>query len=91
MGINLGKTVNVFDQNKNQWFTWKDNTFVPIETPTLSNKFAGIGTREINESGKQAIRDVYTKTFSNIQKQKSTTVEDLIKEKIESGEIKKEC
>ena len=39
------------------WFT-----FIEIDTPTLTKKFAGIGTREINENGKQAIRDVYEKS-----------------------------
>jgi hypothetical protein len=29
----------------------------------LSKNFAGIGTRQINESGKQAIHDVFNKTF----------------------------
>ena len=39
----------------------------PIETPLLTPKFAGIGTRELNEAGKQAIKDVYKKTFSQSQ------------------------
>ena len=62
MAINLGKPVYVFDQIKNKWFVWKNNNFVEITTPILTQKFAGIGTREINENGKQAIRDVYEKS-----------------------------
>ena len=66
MGINLGKIVYVFDQDINKWFIWKDNTFIETNTPTLTKKFAGIGTREINENGIQAIRDVYEKTVGAI-------------------------
>lgn len=79
MGINLGKKVYVFDQNKKQWFKAEKQTidlfekeesviFIPIETPILDKKFAGIGTRELNESGKKAIENVYAKSFSSIAK-----------------------
>ena len=66
MAINHNKPVYVFDQNKNQWYTWnkEQNNFIETDTPTLTKNFAGIGTREINENGKQAIRDVYEKTFN---------------------------
>jgi hypothetical protein len=33
--------------------------------------FAGIGTREIDESGTQAIEDVYKKTFESSQNKKA--------------------
>jgi hypothetical protein len=65
MAINLGKPVYVFDQSKGQWFNWNGSTFVPTDTPILTPKFAGIGTRELIESGKQAIREVYIKTFKS--------------------------
>ena len=67
MAINHNKPVYVFDQNKNQWYTWnkEQNNFIETDTPTLTKNFAGIGTREINENGKQAIRNVYEKTFGN--------------------------
>ncbi|HEY8364888.1 MAG TPA: hypothetical protein VIK84_04885, partial [Haloplasmataceae bacterium] len=58
------------------------NNFVPIETPILTKNFAGIGTREINENGKQAIRDVYEKTtgiqITPQQKQLSSFTEKTI-------------
>ena len=68
MAILEGKPVHVFDQNKNQWYTWDGNNFVAEDTPTLTKNFAGIGTRNINESGKNAIREVYEKTFANESK-----------------------
>ena len=64
MAINLGKPVFVYDQIKEQWFTWDGSKFSTIETPSLTKKFTGVGSRSINESGKQAIEDVYEKTFA---------------------------
>ena len=73
MAILEGKPVHVFDQNKNQWYTWDGNNFVVENTPTLTQNFAGIGTREINESGKNAIREVYEKTFNKPNMTQTTT------------------
>lgn len=62
MAISVNKPVFVFDQMKNEWFTW-NNEFVKTEIPTLTKNFAGIGTREINENGKSAIHSVYKNTL----------------------------
>ena len=70
MGIQLGKTVYVFHQGtdpnhvtKVGWYKWNGKEFVPIETPKLTKKFAGVGTRHLNEAGKKAISDLYKNTF----------------------------
>ena len=72
MAINHSKPTYVFNQTKSTnyeigWYQWNSevNNFVKIETPTLTKNFAGIGTREINDAGKQAIRDVYQKTVDS--------------------------
>lgn len=65
MAINNNKPVHVFDQTKNQWFIWDGNDFIPEDTPVLTRRFAGIGTRELNDSGRKAIKDVFNKTFEN--------------------------
>lgn len=65
MAIQAGKPVYVFDQSRNQWFKNINGEWSVSETPTLSKNFAGIGTRNITESGKQAIEDVYKKTKEN--------------------------
>ena len=67
MAINEGKPVYVYDQEKNQWFTYKNNTWVKTDTPTLTKNFAGIGTRNLNENGKKAIEDVFNKTFNTLK------------------------
>ena len=66
MAINEGKPVYVFDQEQKQWFSYNAilEAFLPLyDTPVLTPNFAGIGTRELNDDGRQAIRDVYAKTF----------------------------
>lgn len=71
MGIDLHKPVHVYDQVYDQWyrFDYNDNTFVAEDIPTLTPKFAGIGTREINDKGINAIEQVFQKTFGSIQTQ----------------------
>ena len=73
LSIMQGKPTYVFNQVENSvysqgWYKW-DNTvkdFVSTETPTLTKNFAGIGTSSnTTEAGKQAIRNVYEKTFGN--------------------------
>jgi hypothetical protein len=71
MAIDSRKTVYLFDQDSNKWYLSEEgSTFYETSTPILTFNFAGIGTREINEAGKQAIRDVYEKTF------KQSTIEE---------------
>lgn len=63
MAIDNDIPVFVFDQEKNKWFKNINGNWEYSDTPELTHNFAGIGTREINESGKKAIEDVYKKTF----------------------------
>lgn len=68
MGINHNKEVFVFDQSKEVWFRWSYVTmsFIQMkESPVITEyNFAGIGTREINKSGINAIRELFRKTNS---------------------------
>jgi len=52
-----GIPVYVFDQSDDTWKVWNNSSksFVPTNEPVLTNHAAVIGTREINDSGKQAI------------------------------------
>lgn len=68
MGINNSREVYVFDQVSEKWFRWSytSNSFVNSDRPSIKyQNFAGIGTREITESGIEEIREVYKKTFRN--------------------------
>jgi hypothetical protein len=47
----------VFDQDVEQWLTWSNNEWTAIETPPPpTGVWAGVGTRDLNQAGKQAIR-----------------------------------
>lgn len=66
MAIDDGKTVNFYDQEKRLWARNKGGIWEPSSTPVLTENFAGIGTREINVNGINAIKEVYAHTFLNI-------------------------
>jgi predicted NAD-dependent protein-ADP-ribosyltransferase YbiA (DUF1768 family) len=74
MALNLGKPVFVFHQGTNAdnvtkvgWYKLTDKGFVKTDTPLLTEDFAGVGTREINETGKQAITDLYDNLINNLK------------------------
>jgi hypothetical protein len=73
MAIDVNKPVYVFDQERNKWYTNIDKDWVEIGTPTLTPNFAGIGTRNINQNGIKAIRDVYENTFREIDEMVNNT------------------
>ena len=67
MGQANNREIHVFNQKDNNWYTWNGQMFVQSTVPVLKKNFAGIGTRQITDQGKQAIRDVYTNTFGQTQ------------------------
>lgn len=68
MAIDLQKNVWVFDQNKTQWF-WYDHYHREFRKTTVqpkinSSNFAGIGTRNINLFGIDAIEQLFKNSFN---------------------------
>ena len=63
MAIITNKPLYVFDQEKSKWYFWNDNNFEYCVTPTLTENFAGIGSRNLKENGEQAIRNLFEKTI----------------------------
>jgi hypothetical protein len=68
MAIDNKKPVFFFNQPTNAWYSGTNydgngvGYFIEIDgIPTLTQDFAGIGTREIEQNGKNAIRMVYEK------------------------------
>ena len=63
----VDKPIYVFDQSQNKWFYWDNNLseFAPYtgEMKLFSNNFAGIGTRDINSYGINAIEKIFLKTY----------------------------
>lgn len=75
MGIQMDKPVFVFDMNVNAWFIWNHTMedskprFIrvpPGVTPSLTQKYAGIGTRNPTPAGCKAIESVYKRTIDKI-------------------------
>lgn len=58
------ENIYVFDQDKKSWFKWDNKDFISIDyIPILTERFAGIGTRDLSEEGRTAIKNVYKNTF----------------------------
>jgi hypothetical protein len=65
MAIDEKKPVFVFNQYDSTWLLWDYSMKAFREyrkTPTLTRNFAGIGTRNLQANGLQAIIDCYTET-----------------------------
>ena len=71
MAIDSDKPVYVYKQATNpmdpgRWFRWMLLQFEYIDyVPILTENFAGIGTRDLNESGLLAVEEIYRNTFKN--------------------------
>jgi hypothetical protein len=65
--VELGKLFNrplsVFDQERNQWFTWKENRWVADLPKVTHLTFVGTGTSNLTDTGKAAIQDLFTRSF----------------------------
>jgi hypothetical protein len=61
----FNRPLSVFDQNRNTWFTWQDNSWVE-SMPLIEHKtFVGTGTRNLSAEGKQAIHDLFKRSFQS--------------------------
>ena len=59
----FNREVSVFDQDREQWFTWTEHSWQP-DQPTIPEKaFCGTGTRNLSDSGKAAIHDLFARSF----------------------------
>jgi hypothetical protein len=62
------KPLHVFDQKKNNWFTWNKLNWVKrkkADEPVISHvHFTGTGTRFLEENGKKAIKELFVRSFS---------------------------
>jgi hypothetical protein len=58
------KPLFLFDQDKNGWFEWTGTDWKARQTPQITHPhFTGTGTRSLQENGKRAIEDLFTKSF----------------------------
>jgi hypothetical protein len=61
------KPLYVFDQERAGWFEWTADDWTPAEgtrAPVITHPhFTGTGTRHITDAGKQAIEDLFARSF----------------------------
>ena len=58
------KPLYVFDQDKNAWFQWTGDQWESTSPPVMTRPhFTGTGTRQITDSGKGAIADLFARSF----------------------------
>jgi hypothetical protein len=58
----FNRPLHVFDQPKKQWFTW--NSGWQEDSPTIEYEtFVGSGTRYLNDSGREAIEQLFKDSF----------------------------
>jgi hypothetical protein len=66
-GVELAKffnrPVSVFDQGRNQWFTWVDGHWQPDDPLIPEQPFAATGTRNLSGEGEAAIEELFLRSF----------------------------
>lgn len=59
----FNRPLHVFDQSRNQWFTWKEGAWKE-DTPKIAyNTFVGSGTRYLSDEGRTAIEQLFAGSF----------------------------
>lgn len=58
----FNRPLHVFDQPQKKWFTWKNSW--QEDSPRIEyNTFVGSGTRYLSDAGREAIDDLFEKSF----------------------------
>jgi hypothetical protein len=65
--VELGKLfhrpLSVYDLARRGWFTWREDSWLPDLPRIDHDTFTGTGTRQLTEPGRQAIGDLFRRTF----------------------------
>lgn len=60
----FSRPLHVFDQPSKKWFTWQEEW--QEANPTIEyDTFVGSGTRYLSDAGREAIRDIFQKSFGS--------------------------
>ena len=60
------KPLHVFDQDRNGWFRWENDTWVPAADapPVITHPhFTGTGTRTLRDEARRAIEELFARSF----------------------------
>lgn len=59
------KPLIVFDQVRNGWFSWQEARWEPVQNPVIEHEhFAATGTRFLEDNGRDAIQDLFKRSFT---------------------------
>jgi hypothetical protein len=68
-GVELAKLFNrpvgVYDQERNGWFTWKDNHWAAQKLRITDKTFVGTGTRNLTDAGCKALYELFEASFGS--------------------------
>ncbi|MGA8180946.1 MAG: hypothetical protein WB792_12870 [Desulfobacterales bacterium] len=59
----FNRPLSVYDQDRKAWFSWEDRQWVENTPVITSDTFVGTGTRNLSDEGRQAIRDLFIRSF----------------------------
>ena len=58
------KPLFIFDQDRDGWFHWKEDTWETVDVPRIGHeRFAGTGTRFLDDNGRMAIEALFENSF----------------------------
>ncbi len=61
----FNRPLHVYDQNRKGWFTWKEGSWQPEDSPKIAfDTFVGSGTRYLSDDGKGAIEKLFADSFA---------------------------
>ncbi len=61
----FNREVSVYDQDRKAWYSWIDHAW-QLDEPIIPQKaFCGTGTRNLSEDGKEAIHELFKRSFSD--------------------------
>lgn len=61
----FNRPLSVYDQEKENWYSWKQGAWVQ-DTPRIEHdSFVGSGTRNLSENGRQAIEELFAAAFGS--------------------------
>ena len=59
------KPLLVFDQDRDGWFAWEQDKWVPFADPIIRHsRFTATGTRFLEPNGRKAISDLFSRSFN---------------------------
>jgi len=62
----FNRPLSVYDQEKGNWYSWKQGAWIQ-DTPEIEHAtFVGSGTRNLSENGRQAIEELFESAFGSL-------------------------